>query len=433
MAIHRMTTASANRHLHRLARLYGVQTAYYDVQGRNQEASAEALLAVLKTLGAPVENMNDAPAAIKAWRQAYWDRYIEPVVVAWDGHLAGLDLRLPSDQTTGRAMLELKHETGETNTWTCDLSQLSALRVSKLGSARYAVKRLPIPIALPSGYHRLALETGRKRFETLIICAPMKAYQCREELPAHMWGIFLPLYALHSERSWGAGDFSDLRNLIDWLANLGGSVAATLPLLAAFLDEPFDPSPYAPVSRLLWNEFYIDISKAEEARRCSSAKRLLASTSLQDEIRRLLLLRLVDYKRLMALKRTALEEMSRCCFAQPSARLDSLQQFAETHPFVDAYARFRATCERQHRCWPQWPSRLRHGRLQPGDYEEEARRYHLYVQWLAHCQLGDVSSHARRKGVALYLDFPLGSHPNGFDVWHNQALFPPSGLSGCSS
>ena len=31
---------------------------------------------------------------------------------------------------------------------------------------------------------------------------------------------------------------------------------ATLPLYATFLDEPFDPSPYSPISRLHWNEAY---------------------------------------------------------------------------------------------------------------------------------------------------------------------------------
>ena len=38
--------------------------------------------------------------------------------------------------------------------------------------------------------------------------------------------------------------------------------SSTLPLYAAFLDEPFDPSPYAPVSRLHWNEVYLDDSPA---------------------------------------------------------------------------------------------------------------------------------------------------------------------------
>jgi len=31
------------------------------------------------------------------------------------------------------------------------------------------------------------------------------------------WGVFLPLYALHSDKSWGGGDFSDLEALADYV------------------------------------------------------------------------------------------------------------------------------------------------------------------------------------------------------------------------
>ena len=52
---------------------------------------------------------------------------------------------------------------------------------------------------------------------------------------------------------------------------------ATLPMLASFLDEPFNPSPYAPVSRLFWNEFYLDIERIAELQDCAEANILLAA------------------------------------------------------------------------------------------------------------------------------------------------------------
>ena len=48
------------------------------------------------------------------------------------------------------------------------------------------------------------------------------------------------------------------------LPSAGRRVVGTLPLLAAFLDEPFDPSPYSPVSRLFWNELYLDVDAVPE-------------------------------------------------------------------------------------------------------------------------------------------------------------------------
>src|SRR6185295_19128426 len=79
-----------------------------------------------------------------------------------------------------------------------------------------------------------------------------------------LWGLFVPIYALHSKRNPNAGDLTDFENFMDWMYSLGGSVAATLPLLGAFLDEPFKPSPYSPATRLFWNEFYIDLERIPE-------------------------------------------------------------------------------------------------------------------------------------------------------------------------
>src|SRR5207249_11749286 len=92
------------------------------------------------------------------------------------------------------------------------------------------------------------------------------------ERPARDWGGFLPMYALRSEQSWGVGDLTDLRALLDWIRSLGGGLAATLPFFATFYDEPFDPSPYAPASRLFWNEIHVDVTRVPELEGCPEAR-----------------------------------------------------------------------------------------------------------------------------------------------------------------
>ena len=71
--------------------------------------------------------------------------------------------------------------------------------------------------------------------------------------------VFAPTYALHGERAGGvAGTFTDLDQLAHWARDHGATVVSTLPLLATFVDEPLDPSPYSPVSLRFWNELFVD-------------------------------------------------------------------------------------------------------------------------------------------------------------------------------
>jgi len=232
--------------------------------------------------------------------------------------------------------------------------------------------------------------------------------------------VFLPLHALHSRGSLGGGDLTDLRALMDWVEGMGGDAVGTLPLLSACAPEPFNPSPYAPCSRLAWNEFYLDVTRAPGFGECPAAGKLLASAEFQAEAGRLRDMPHVDYLRGMELKRRVLEELADAFFRrEPAGRGDFLRFVAE-NPAVGDYARFRAAWEKIKSPWPTWPAPLRNGRLEAGDFDGAAERYHLFVQWALHLQLRELSSGSRKM---LYLDLPLGASYDGYDVWRRRDLF----------
>ncbi|UCH86252.1 MAG: 4-alpha-glucanotransferase [Dehalococcoidia bacterium] len=413
-----------------LARMHGVQTAFYDVERRRQQASPEAILLVLRALGAPVESFADVSDALREHRQELWARAVEPVTVAWEGQPVDIDLRLPATPSEGTVRCHLALESGEARNWTSDVGELPVVQSVFVDGVRYQARKLSLPFPLPWGYHRLALECGGKQFETLLISGPRRAYGRGEGAATKSWGVFLPLYALHSRRGWGAGDFSDLRALVDEVAGLRGSVVATLPLLASFLQHPLEPSPYAPVSRLFWNEFYVDVTCVPELQKCPSAQAIVASPEVQQEVEALRSQALIDYRRGMALKRRVLEELARCFSAERSQRHNALAHFVEAHPSLEDYARFRATIERQRAPWSAWPQPLRDGVLKAGDYDEGVKHYHLYAQWVAQEQMQALCERGRAAGVTLCLDLPLGVHPDGYDVWRERDLFALGATAG---
>ena len=115
--------------LRRLAHLYGVETTRRDLRGRRTFASPEGLRAILRSLGAPIERLRDVAAAWRERHQAEWQRPLEPVVVAWDGGPAQVELRLPRDRAAGPVACRLEFENGETRAWTLNLARLRTLRM----------------------------------------------------------------------------------------------------------------------------------------------------------------------------------------------------------------------------------------------------------------------------------------------------------------
>jgi 4-alpha-glucanotransferase len=418
--------------LQELAQLQGVETAYEDVFGQRREASPDSLLRVLQVLGVPVQRAADATDALRAHRCALWSRGLEPVNLAWDGRSDGIVVRLPRKQTSARWGCTLRTEQGEERRWDVEADKLATVESVRVERGSYVAKLLPVPGPLPHGYHRLVVDTGGQSLQTLIISAPLRAYtpDGLRTPAARTWGVFLPLYALHSSRSWGAGDFNDLRRLLSWVHEQGGGVAATLALMAAFLDEPFECSPFSPVSRLFWNELYLDVEALPELERCPAARVLLASPEFAREKEALRALRQVAYRRLMALKRRVLAELARCFFQEANGRREAFERFVAEHPQVNDYAQFRAVGERLRTPWPQWPAALRDGDIRPSDYDEEACRYHLYVQWTCEQQLHALAAEARRTGPGLYLDLPLGVDVHGYDVWRQRDAFAVEAAGG---
>ncbi len=381
--------------LRRLARMAGIQLSYTDATGRARHASRAAVEA---TLSALLGHQIDGPAADAAQMDAgRRGRLIEPVTVAWQPGRSHVRIQLPP--RAARVDCEIECEDGSARAW----------RVAATGAS--------IDLALPpldAGYHRLHVSASRRQASTLIISAPIRAYV--DASRRRDWGVFLPLYALHSRHSWGAGDFSDLMRLARWVESRGGRTVATLPLLAQFYEEGlFEPSPYSPASRLMWNELYIDAESLGNSREPVEGRDPTASDGFRQDIAVLRSQALVDYPLLAGLKRSALRALSDSLSRDGD---DKLTRFLAERPLVAEYARFRARTER-HGPWPRWSS-------DSPDFEPGFAHYHEYAQWLADGQLRDVSQSSK---AGLYLDLPLGVHGAGFDTWR----WPQSFVRGLSA
>lgn len=407
--------------LHNLARAHGVQIGYLGMDGSRREIAPGTIQKVLGTLGVEAGTASQIQQALEEHQKSDWQRCIPPAIVSWDGKPTSLEIRIPVRQEHLPARCELRLESGEKKSLDLALTNLRTIRNGEVGGESYLAKKIMLP-SMPLGYHELIFAWGRTVCRGLVIAAPTASYS--EPQQKKEWGLFLPMYAAKAEQDWGAGNFGDWKLLVNKVAEQGGNIVASTPLLAAFLDYPVcEPSPYSPASRLFWNDFYIDLSQAPELEACAPARQLVHGPLFHAQVTFARRENLIQYEEQALHRRKVLGLLSKCFFGRPSSRRKQFEAFCRERPDVEDYAEFRAACDRRRTGWCQWPERMRNGELRASDYSIQDKRLHLYAQFLAQEQMDEMMGLCKRKGVKFYLDLPVGVHPDGYDVWRQRDDF----------
>jgi 4-alpha-glucanotransferase len=373
------------RDLEELALLSGVETEYVNTFGNVVRASAPALEAVLRARSALLPGEKPL-AAIERLREERRHRWLAPVLVA----------------RAGESRIDLPFGDGAAPEWILSAESGEVLATGN-GSGSFGLIK-----PLPTGYHCLDAWRGGEKCEALVLAAPARAWRS-EERTSRRWAAFAPLYAIHDDLDWGVGDFGVARRLIDVLSKAGASAFATLPLLSAYLDELFDPSPYAPVSRLFWNELFLELDPPDSS-----------DAPAVEALRRS---EFLDYQGVAREKRRALEARADAFFdsASQSDRAD-YEAFA-ANSLLQRYSAFRALTEQRRSSWREWKDVPRGGEIPAALLEPRRVRYHSWVQWLAARQVEALADYGRSRNCTLFLDFPLGSNADGFDVWNEPQLY----------
>ncbi len=389
-----------------LAAFHGVITSYTDVHGKVQRASPDVVISLLRALGVPLDTSDNAASLLRSEREAALQRCLEPVVVHRIGRTDTVAATVPDWCDLGAMWLSIELEQGHTVRARLSEAITSVAAAAEANGMRY--QRLCLDLSrlngepLQPGHHEVTIEGARPIGTARLLCAPACPAASRQT------GVFMPLHAVRTPTDWGIGSYSDLERLSGWAASAGFDLVGTLPLYPAFLDPPADPSPYLPVSRLAYNDVFIDPVALPEFAASREVRELCSSSPFRDHLASLRSSRLVDYEEVARLKRIVLEKLAHVATsgALPH-RQNELAEFASQRPELEGYARFRARLD------------------SPADEEPPpAVAYYLYCQWAAHQQLVDAGHHAGR-----YADFPVGSHPEGFDpAWYPESFVP--GLHG---
>lgn len=255
---------------------------------------------------------------------------------------------------------------------------------------------------------------------------PERAYEPEQSM--HYWGPAIQLYSVRSHQSWGMGDFSVLKRIIQQLSPFKPGFIGLNPLHALDPFEPEGASPYSPVDRRALNPLYID---PEQLSLWPALKQWWAwHPRKQMERERLQQLAMIDYRSVARLKYTLLLKAFRLFEALPvqDPLKQSCAQFCEQQDWLDGYSRFFALRSRFGNQWQLWSEQVVALSKAPLDQWPSwlLRRYQMaqFLQFLADEQLADASTYAVDHGIplGLYLDLAVGAGQCGSEVWQNQEL-----------
>lgn len=336
--------------LHRRATALGVSTGYEDVDGEWQTTDPGALSAVVETLARDLDARTQRGP-------------IEPVFVGVS--------RIP---VVGLSDAELRVD-GVVQTLTVEPATPGASEPSAI----------TIPADLPVGCHPLRVSTAAGDADSLVVVPP--ASMPGLDATRRWSSLFVPAYALWTHAR-PLPSFGHLQRAAQHAERHGVDMIATLPLYATFLDEPFDPSPYSPISRLHWNETYLDDASLPPA-----------DGDPADVVETLDGVSVIGWRTLGTRRRAQLETLAA---SLPPDLATSLDEFAQRRPDAVDFARFMAS-----------------RRVHAGS-TDLVRRSHLVAQMLCEEQLAPLAD------GRLSLDLPIGSHPDGYEVWAQPELFAPA-------
>jgi len=418
--------------LERAARRVRIEPEYWDIWGKHHVTPRQTTEAILSSLRYDTDDLEQSLAEVEHAETA---TLLDPAsVVTWTGEPALVPIRIPASyRAGGRIQLALYMEDGQ--------SLHEELATETLGD------KLPIPGLPPLGYHDLEAvlkHSGRReiRASQRLIVAPAQAWvpdALRDGGKAA--GLAISLYGVRSARNWGAGDFTDLGHLVEWVhTHLGAGFVALNPLHAIANRQPYNTSPYLPLSAYYRNYLYLDVEAIREYATCHWARQLVLSPAVQAEIAQLRNSEYVEYERVARLKLTVLRLLYREFQTHDGIRVREFRRWAaDQGELLDRFATYCALDEVIHThspdtwIWPEWPEKYRDANSpavrQFGKSHQRLVDFYKYVQWQIDIQLGEVQRQALELGmpVGLYHDLALATDSCGADLWAYRPFF----VDGC--
>ncbi len=431
--------------IEQLVQARGIESEYIDAWGNNTSIKPESKQKILAAMGYPIDDEAALVEMVNQEAQKAWLTTVEPATIYRQGKQNELHFKLPIDFANDELHISISQNGKDVKKIKFVPVDQELLGHFELGEMEIQHFSMPLNLDLAIGYYQIDLiEPGIE--EPLgsgsLIVAPASCYkQPKLEQGKKLWGPSVQLYCVRSKRNWGVGDFTDLKLLIEKVAQRGADFVGLNPIHALYPNNPDSCSPYSPSSRRWLNVIYIDVEQVFGYANCQLTQQLVNSDAFIAKQTAAKQTDIVDYASVMELKLLALKPLYQYFIASnDNDKLkqefnqfkqeggDSLLQ-AATFDAIQENFKSEGRYIGDNWGWPVWPAEYQ-------DYESETVvkfqqdnaeliDFYAYLQFIAFSQLEDVNAFSEEQGMAMgtYRDLAVGVSEGSTEIWANKDLY----------
>lgn len=402
--------------LKELAEKLGICTHFsYVCNGiHEKEASAGLLRFLIESFGYKTKTEDDIRKSMERIEKKRWQYALDAIYVRTSDN-KNLDIVLTEKETQGETAFFYAPEGSD------DFRPLSGVlsELERRQEARtvYVKMQFAVTEELAPGYYDVEARTAKGVYKTILAVTPRACYELQKNGKDKLFGFALQLYSLKSRRNWGVGDFTDLAEMADMLANSGGDIIGLNPLNVLEHENPEYASPYASTSRLFLNPIYIDVEKVPFYEADDKDEAAIAAAKAKENI---------DYTTVYNIKIAALRRI----FAR------MLKQHKSDY-YKEFMAFMAADTGELHRLavFQAFKAQKKAGGIEKlaivGEMEKfvsanaKEIEFFKFLQFEADRQLRAVEAKIKERGLAvgLYRDLPVGVSKNSAEVWSDKYLY----------
>jgi len=237
-------------------------------------------------------------------------------------------------------------------------------------------------------------------------------------------GVAIPIFSLRSEKSFGIGEFSDLKKMVDWATLTGQKFIQVLPINDTTNTHTWvDSYPYNAISIYALHPIYLGLEEFP-----LKNENLMAE--YRSEARTLNTLEDVDYVSVARLKQAYLHSLFREMGRTTMRRKDYKDFYENNQEWLFPYACFSYLRDKyktaDHTKWKHYSvfDLKKLNKLVAQDKEaNETVGLMCFVQYLLYKQLSDAKEYAHQHNVILKGDIPIGISRYSVDAWVDPHLF----------